>query len=132
MNHIPRYRSVKFGIKGVQVSPAANGVTLVKTVQALNEYPMRLADRLHFWAGQAPDRTYMAKRDQAGHWRHISYAQALAAARHIAQGLLNRGLSSDRPVLILSENDLEHALLALGCQYVGVPYPPISPAYSIV
>ena len=73
----------------------------------------------------------MAKRDKAGNWHHLSYAQALTAARHIGQGLLNRGLSAQRPVLILSENDLEHAMLALGCQYVGIPYSAISPAYCL-
>lgn len=132
MTQTPRYRSVDFGISGVQVSQEQDGTIRVKTAQALDDYPERLTDRLHFWAAQAPDRTYMAKRDKAGNWRHISYAQALEAARHIGQGLLNRGLSADRPVLILSENDLEHAMLALGCQYVGVPYAPISPAYSLL
>jgi feruloyl-CoA synthase len=67
-----------------------------------------------------------------GDWRHISYAQALASARSIGQALLDRGLNAERPVAILSENDLEHALLALGCLYAGVPYCPVSPAYSTV
>jgi feruloyl-CoA synthase len=67
-----------------------------------------------------------------GDWRHISYAQALDAARSIGQALLDRGLNAERPVVILSENDLEHALLALGCLYAGVPYCPVSPAYSTV
>ena len=59
-------------------------------------------------------------------------AQALASARSIGQALLDRGLNAERPVAILSENDLEHALLALGCLYAGVPYCPVSPAYSTV
>lgn len=132
MTQIPRYRSVRFGIKGVVVSQEADGSTRVKTPEALNDYPVRLTDRLHYWAGQAPGRSYMAKRDSSGQWRHISYAQALQYARHIGQGLLDRGLSAQRPVLILSDNDLEHAMLALACQYVGVPYAPISAAYSLL
>ena len=68
----------------------------------------------------------------SGDWRHISFAQALDAARRIGQGLLDRGLSAERPVLILSENDLEHALLALGCLYAGIAYCPTSPPYSLV
>jgi feruloyl-CoA synthase len=132
-----RYRRIEFGIKGVQVSPQANGHILVRTPQALEDYPKRLTDRLTFWAEQTPERSFMAKREktganQLGNWRHISYAQALDSARHIGQGLLNRGLSAERPVLILSDNDLEHAMLALACQYVGIPYAPISPAYCLL
>lgn len=132
MNTIPRYRSVRFGINGVQVSNTANGEAIVKTVQALETYPLRLTDRLTHWAAQTPDRTFIAKRDAQGEWRHISYAEALKTARHIGQGLLDRGLSAERPLLILSENDLEHAMLALACQYVGVAYAPVSSAYSLL
>ena len=127
-----RYRSVRFGIIGVVVTQEADGSTRVKTPEALHDYPDRLTDRLHYWAEHAPDRSYMAKRDKTGQWQHVSYAQALQFARHIGQGLLNRGLSAERPVLILSENDLEHAMLALACQYVGVPFAPISAAYSLL
>ncbi|HEY1230944.1 MAG TPA: feruloyl-CoA synthase, partial [Ramlibacter sp.] len=67
-----------------------------------------------------------------GDWQRITYAQALQAARSIGQALIDRGLSADRPVAILSENSLEHALLALGCLYAGVPHCPVSPAYSTV
>lgn len=133
MNSPARYRSIRFGIKGVHVNEAADGSMRVTTPEALHDYPLRLTDRLHHWAKQAPDRSYMAQRDpRSGQWRHISYAQALQLARHIGQGLLNRGLSAERPVLILSDNDLEHAMLALACQYVGVPFAPISPPYSLL
>lgn len=128
----PRYRALKFGIHGVKVTPQADGAIHVRVQQDLGEYPVRLSDKLKHWAEVAPDRTYMAKRDASGEWRRISYREALQYARHIGQGLLNRGLSAERPLLILSDNDLEHAMLALGCQYVGVPFAPISPAYSLL
>lgn len=128
----PRYRSVAIGALPVEATPGENGQVHVRTPVPLQDYPRRLTDRLHYWAKQTPDRSYIAKRDESGEWRHITYAQALDMARHIGQALLDRGLSPERPVLMLSENDLEHALLALGCQYVGVPYSPVSPAYSLV
>jgi feruloyl-CoA synthase len=128
----PRYRHVDFGIDSVTVQKTSAGGVLVRTTQQLQAYPQRMTDRLRHWAQHAPDRSFLAKRDASGTWRHVSYAQALQAARHIGQGLLNRGLSADRPILILSENDLEHALLAMACQYVGVPYSPVSPAYSLI
>ncbi|MES2258309.1 MAG: feruloyl-CoA synthase [Pseudomonadota bacterium] len=128
----PRYRSLKFGIGGVKVEPQADGSVHVEVAQQLESYPERLMDRLRHWAGAAPQRTFLAKRDNSGEWVHISYAQALQRARQIGQSLLTRGLSPERPVLILSDNDLEHAMLALGCQYAGIPYSAISPAYSLL
>ena len=132
MNAAPQYRSVRFGIDRVNVAKDKDGNTRVTASQPLGDYPPRMTDRLLQWAAQAPDRTFMARRDASGAWRHISYADALERARHIGQGLLNRGLSAERPVVILSDNDLEHAMLALGCQYAGIPYAPVSHAYSLI
>ena len=128
----PRYRPIAFGSCTLQVTKNAKGHTYVQATETPKEYPLRLTDRLIHWAQTAPDRTFMARRDEHGDWRKVSYAQALETARHIGQTLLDRKLSVDRPVLILSDNDLEHGLLALGCQYVGIPYAPLSPAYSLL
>jgi feruloyl-CoA synthase len=127
-----RYRGFTFGIHGVQVEVQAGGALHVRVAQQLGACPERLTDKLLYWAEQAPQRSYMAKRGPDGAWRHISYTQALDLARRIGQGLLARGLSAERPLLILSDNDLEHAMLALGCQYAGIPFSAISPAYSLL
>jgi len=133
METAPRYRSVALGPKDIEVQTRANGYTYVRSPGQLGDYPERLTDKLIHWAAQAPDRTYIAQREPGhGPWRRISYADALQAARQIGQALLDRGLDADRPVLMLSGNDIEQALLALGCQFAGVPYSPISPAYSLV
>jgi feruloyl-CoA synthase len=128
----PRYRRLKFGIHGVKVAPQADGSSHVRVSQELEAYPVRLTDRLRHWAEVAPDRTFIARRQNGGDWRHISYREALQSARRIGQSLVERGLSPERPVLILSDNDLDHAMLALGCQYAGVPYSAISPSYSLL
>lgn len=65
-------------------------------------------------------------------WRRVSYAEALRAVRSIGTALLLRGLSDARPVAVLSDNSVDHALLALACQYVGIPVAPISQAYSLM
>ena len=133
METAPRYRSVALGPKNIEVLARDNGYTYVRSPEPLGSFPDRLTDKLIYWAGQAPERTYIAQREPGhGPWRRISYAQALQAARQIGQALLDRGLDADRPVLMLSGNDIEQALLALGCQFAGVPYSPISPAYSLV
>ncbi|MFT6605744.1 MAG: feruloyl-CoA synthase [Halocynthiibacter sp.] len=91
-----------------------------------------MPDRLVHWAKERPDAPYLAQRVDGGDWRRVSFAQTLAIVRSLGTALLARGLGPDRPVLILSENSLDHALLGLACQYVGVPFAPLSTAYSLV
>jgi len=135
--HTPRYRPLRFGVTDVHVRHAKDGVQYVQGVGELAPPPARITDRLLHWAQAAPDRSLFARRQPLtdgtrGDWQHISYAQAVDAARRIGQALLARGLGPERPVVILSENSLEHAMLALACVYVGVPYCPVSPAYSLI
>ena len=135
--HQPTYRPLHFGVTRAVLTEGPQGVRYVKAKQSLSPCAQRLTDQLVHWAQTAPERTFMAQRvknadGSKGDWRSISYAQALASARSIGQALLDRGLSAERPVVILSENDLEHALLALGCLFAGVPYCPSSPAYSTI
>ena len=132
-----KFRPLKFGVTRVSLRDGQSGTHYLKADQALQDYPDRLTDRLRYWAEQAPERTVFARRvkqadGSLGNWRHISYQEAWSTARNIAQSLINRGLSADRPVAILSENSLEHAMLALGCMLAGVPFVPTSPPYSLV
>jgi feruloyl-CoA synthase len=83
------------------------------------------------WARHAPYRTFLAQREPKFGWRNVTYAEAQFFARRIGQAIVNRGLSVERPVVILSENEIEHALLGIGCMYAGVPYAPLSTAYSL-
>lgn len=83
------------------------------------------------WAAEAPDRPFLAESVEGG-WRTSTYAQTLEAVRRIGQSLLERGLGPARPVVILSDNSIDHALLTLGAMHVGVPVAPVSPAYSLM
>jgi len=127
-----RYRKVRLGSTDVRVERHGNGRIFMRAAEPLAPYPTRLTERLLKWAAECPERTFVAKRDAAGNWRRISYAEALQMARGIGQALLDRGLSAERPLVILSENDLEHAMLALAAMHVGIPYAPVSPAYSLI
>ena len=75
---------------------------------------------------------FLAQRDAQGGWRTLSYATALAEVRRLAAALLQRDLSPERPIAVLSGNDIEQALLGLAAAYVGIPNAPISPAYSLM
>ena len=73
----------------------------------------------------------MAQRGPDGAWQRLSYAQVLGSARRIGQALADLGLSAERPLVILSGNDLQHFQLAMGALYAGVAYAPLSPAYAL-
>jgi feruloyl-CoA synthase len=129
----PVFRPYTFGVDRARVR-TEGGHTYVVADAPLGDYPPRMTDHLVRWASTKPDQTLFAQRDPAlgGQWRHITFAQALDSARRIGQALLDRGLSAERPLVILSENSLSHALLALGAMYAGIAFCPVSPAYSLV
>ena len=113
------------------VTRGADGVVRIRDARPLGEHAAHLTERLDLWAARAPDRPYLVARDERGDWQALSYAEAHARVRSLAQALLDRGLSPERPLVILSGNGVEHALLALAAMYVGVVYAPVSPAYSL-
>ncbi|HEX5476302.1 MAG TPA: AMP-binding protein, partial [Burkholderiales bacterium] len=125
-------RAVKLGPAEVTLERRPDGALLLASPHALAPYPSKITERLEHWAARAPERILLARRDAAPGWRTLSYAQALVRARRIAQALLARGLSAERPVMVLSGNDLEHALIELGALYAGIAYAPVSPAYSLL
>jgi feruloyl-CoA synthase len=125
-------RKVAIGSSAVTVERRPDGTIDVRPVEKLAPYPTRLTDRLHHWAALAPDRIFIAERDRSGAWRAVTYAETLTAVRRLGQSLLDRDLSAERPLLILSGNSVNHALLGLAALYVGIPYCPVSPAYSLV
>src|ERR1700724_3054765 len=125
-------RAISFGDPAVSIDRRADGTIYLRPKIALGDYPVRLTDRLHHWAQREPNRIFMAERDAGGGWRQISYAQLLTATRRIASGLLARGLAAEKPVVILSGNSIDHALVAFGALYAGIPFCPVSPAYSLV
>lgn len=129
----PVFRPFTFGVTRAR-SRSGAAATYLQAEQPLQPYPERMTDRLVHWAAARPDQPLYSRRDPArgGEWQHLTFAQALDAARAIGQALLDRGLNAERPLAILSENSLEHAMLALGAMYAGVPFCAVSPPYSLV
>jgi feruloyl-CoA synthase len=125
-------RAVRLGRPRVAVDRRADGTIYLRAADTLPAYPDKLTARLEYWAERAPDRILFAQRDAGGGWRSVTYSQALTSVRSIGEALLRRGLSAERPIVILSGNDIEHALFGLAANMIGVPYAPISPAYSLV
>jgi feruloyl-CoA synthase len=103
----------------------------LRSPQTLGAYARCVTEWLVQWSDRQPGRAFLAERKGDG-WRKLSYRETYGAVRRIGQALLDRGLGPDRPVAILSDNGIDHALLSLGAMHVGIPAAPISPAYSLL
>ena len=125
------FRKVRLGPLDCVVEHKA-GATYVRSPFPLPAYPDKITERLDYWAAHAPNRTVFAERGPEGEWRKLSFLSFRNQVRSIAQALLRRGLSGDRPIAILSGNDLEHALLGHAAMYAGIPFAPISPSYALI
>src|SRR6266568_34454 len=128
----PAVRAVRLGRPTVVTDRRADGTIYLRSTETLPRYPEKLTERLEYWAVHAPDRILFAQREGGGGWRCLTYAETLNRVRRIGEALIRRELSPERPIVILSGNDIEHALLGLAANYVGIPYAPISPAYSLI
>jgi feruloyl-CoA synthase len=125
-------RPVRLGPPDVLIERRSDGAILLRSPHPLPPHPRTITARLEHWAAAAPDRLFLAQRDATGAWRTMTYAQARTAVRAVAAALLARDLSLDRPIAILSGNDIEHAVIGLAAMHVGIPYAPISVPYSLL
>jgi feruloyl-CoA synthase len=115
----------------VHLEKRPDGSMLLRSPQKLGRYPRCVTEWLVHWSDRTPSSVFLKERAANG-WRELSYRETYGEVRRIGQALLDLGLNQDRPVAILSDNGIDHALLALGAMHVGVPAAPISPAYSLM
>ena len=127
-----KLRPVALAKPAVAVTRLADGSMLLMSKDPLLDYDRQVGVWLRRWAKQRPDQVYLAERDGSGGWRTITYAEAKVACDAISQFLLDRRLDHTNPVMILSENSINFALLAIAAMQVGIPVSPISPSYSLV
>ncbi|MEQ9635724.1 MAG: feruloyl-CoA synthase [Devosia marina] len=124
-------RPVRLGNMAGHEERRADGTSIVSSVEELGPYPRAIVDALEDWGARTPDAILIADREGEG-WRKLSFAQVLDRIPPLAQALLDAGLSAERPLMILSGNEIEHFLLGMAAIWVGIPYAPISPAYSLI
>jgi feruloyl-CoA synthase len=127
----PPFADIRFAAPRVNVTTLADGGMILRSPQRLEPYARNLGDMLEHWGAETPDAVFLAER-AAGGWRRVTYAETLHGVRAIAQGMLDRNLSVKRPVVILSDNGIDHALVAFAAMHVGVPVAPVSAAYSLM
>ncbi|PCI88399.1 MAG: feruloyl-CoA synthase [Hyphomicrobiales bacterium] len=126
------FRAVKLLRPQVEVTHAENGTIYISQAAELPKYGSRITERLEYFAKTKPDQIYLADRGEDGEWRKMTYAEAYQKVRSLSQFFIDQNVSVERPIVILSGNDLEHALVSLAATHIGVPSAPISPAYSLV
>ena len=125
------YSNLHFAAAEVRVEKRADGSLILRSPRQLGAYSRCTTEWLVSWANKAPERVFLMER--AGNdWRRLTYRETLNAVRSIAHGLLERDPDRQRPVAVLSDNSVDHALLSLAAQHVGIPVAPISPAYSLM
>ncbi|MFZ5509182.1 MAG: feruloyl-CoA synthase [Pseudomonadota bacterium] len=122
---------IAFAKAGVEVERRSDGSMILRSPNGLEPYARCLGEFLEKWAREAPERVFLAERE-GGAWRRLGYGEARDQVRAIGAALLARGLSAQRPVMILSDNGIDHALLSLAAMHVGIPVAPVSPAYSLM
>ncbi|HRF08690.1 MAG TPA: feruloyl-CoA synthase [Xanthobacteraceae bacterium] len=125
-------RNVRLSRLEPNIETRADGAILMTCQEPFAAYPEKITERLEYWANEAPERVFMAERDEQGAWRKVTYAETLRLARSYGEALLQRNLSAERPLVILSGNGIDHQMLSLGALYAGIAYAPVSPAYSLV
>jgi feruloyl-CoA synthase len=115
----------------VDVRHAANGVVYLSCGHPFVPDLPSLIDYLARAAQMRPETTFLAERDSAGQWRRLTYRAAARDTAAVATWLIREGFGPDlKPIMILSENSIEHALLTLGAMRAGVAVVPVSPTYS--
>ena len=132
-SHIP-FREVPYLPQKIDVDRRDDGTVLLNNGQPLKVSPPHMLWPLKHWAEQAPDRIWLAQRDPvnpaAEGWQTISYADAWERVQAIAQGFLNSG--AEAPVMILSRNTIDHALVMYGAMLASLPVVPVTPAYALI
>ena len=125
-------KPIHFATPHIVRSDLPDGGFVWRSADPLGTYPSNLCERLRHWAATAGERVFLAERTPEGPWRRLTYAQAWRDVRAVAAALLARGLGPGTPLMILSDNAIDNALLLFGGMTAGVPVAPVSPAYSLM
>ncbi|HWX81822.1 MAG TPA: AMP-binding protein, partial [Steroidobacteraceae bacterium] len=115
----------------VEVRRAADGVVYLRCGLKFEPGLPSLIDYLARAAELRPETTFLAERDASKQWRRLTYAAAARDTAAVATWLIRQGFGPDSaPVMILSENSIQHAVLTLGAMRAGMAVIPVSPTYS--
>ncbi len=128
------FREIPYLPQKLEVERRAGGSILLRNGQPKRPHPPHMLAPLVYWASAAPDRVWLAQRDpddpSRPGWKSVTYGEALTRIRRMVQGFLDAGAGQDRPVMILSRNAIENALVTYAAMWAGSPVVPVTPAYA--
>lgn len=124
------FNPVHLAVPNLSVSYGADGTISLNSRDRLGPCPTNFTTYLRKWASDRPNAVFLAERSSSGDWITLSYQETHHQVRAVAQGLLDLGLEKGRPVLSLSTNGVDCALLQLAAAYVGFPFVPVSAQYG--
>ena len=127
----PPLRAIRYAPVSVACEPRPDGGTVLRSREPLGQYDTSVARLFRAAVERRPDHPFLAERDSSGSWRKLTYGEARPQAERVAQALIDRGLSAERPVMVLSGNAIEHGIVNLACFTAGIPVAPVSVAYSL-
>ena len=123
----------KFADPHVLIEARADGTRILRSGIPLGEsYARCVGEWLERWAQETPGQVFLAERDANDEWQKLTYGEARDRVVAVAGWLCGQNLSAERPVVILSDNSIEHAILALAAMHIGVPTCSISPGNSLM
>lgn len=126
-------RPVRFGEVGVEIERRPDGVVIVSARAPLKPYDPNLAATFRRHADATPDRLWLARREGPERdWTRLTYGEGWSRVASVAAWLMDRGVTADRPILVLSENSLNHAVLIFAGMVAGVPVTSVSVNYSLL
>jgi feruloyl-CoA synthase len=133
---LPPFKPLPMLGPDVTLDRRADGVMYLRANQQPGPRPRSIAHLLDERAGEHPERHLLKQRlptpagQALGSWRAITYGQAKSTTDSLAQALIDLGLAQDAPLMILSGNSIEHAVLTLAAMKARVPVAPMSVPYS--
>ncbi len=106
-----------------------DGSFVLRSPEPLKPYARCVGEWIERWSAQTPDRLAVAERDASGQWRRLSWGELRRAVGALAQSLLGLRLPPQRPLVVLSDNGIDHLLLMLAAMHVGRAVCTVSSAY---
>lgn len=134
-SNIP-FRQVDYLPINLDINKRADGSIVLKNLNPMGVPAKNALEPLKKWASEQPDKLWLAERPegkaQKGVWNTKTFAAAWEEVQILASQLLERSIGRGAPLMILSSNSIEHALISYAAMLCGAPAVPISPAYSLM
>src|SRR5262249_29401643 len=97
-----RLRPIAYARPRIGCEPGGNGALHCRSSEPLAPHSPSLAHLFRAAVERNPTGLFLAERDGGGAWRKLTYAAARPLVDALAQSLIERGPSAQRPVVILS------------------------------